>query len=124
MAASRRYPVKSNIPEHKEHCLRLLGANGAALTKVEGAAGVTVARTGEGAYTLTFAENPGTLVGADFCFQAATPADLKGYTLVLDTLDSSFVLPFEVYDSSFAAADLLANQWLLLTLKFRTTGVQ
>ena len=116
----------TNVPGERVMRIRGLGANGSALTLQEGTLlGITSARSGEGAYTFTFASNPGTLVGWYVGFGAATPADLKGYTAVRDTFDfsSSADFTFVVYDSSFAAADIIANQYIDITLVFKETGV-
>lgn len=118
------FPPRGNIPEQFTYFIRGLGANGAALTLQEGARGITCARTGEGAYTLTWAESPGTLIGFQASFGAATPADMAGYTCVRDTISSSFVLPLVVYSSTFAAADVIADQYLDLQITFRRAGVQ
>ena len=117
------YPKRGNVRELIEYEIRLLGANGAYPTKELGD-GVTVTRTGEGAYRVTFAEDPFEWVGYSHGFQAATPADLAGYTVVCDTYTvHSKVLDFVVYNSSFAAADIIAAQYISLTLKFARTGL-
>lgn len=117
------YPPKSNTPERRGYDIRLLGANGADPTKEYGD-NVTVTRTGEGAYLITWAKNPGTFVGFRFGFGAATPADVKGYTAVRDTYDASTKsLAFVVYDSTFTAADIIANQYLDLEVVFSDTSV-
>lgn len=126
MSVNDVYPSRSNIPEDFRFNIFMLGANGAAPTVQEGL-GTTVARTGEGAYTITFPTgfSPGNFVGFDFGFVAATPADLAGYTVVCDTYnESTGVLAFVVYNSSFAAADIIADQYLSLGLKFRRSNVQ
>lgn len=116
------YPSKNQVRDTHSYDWRLLGANGAALTVVTGE-GATFGYTSEGLYKVTFPDNPGVLCGANYAFQAATPGDLKGYTLVLDTIaagtGTTWVMPFAVYDSGFNIADLIANQWLFLTLKFQ-----
>jgi hypothetical protein len=123
--AKNAYPTYTNIPEERVLRIRLLGANGANPTVQEGAAGLTATRTGEGAYKLAYSESPGNFVGWQYGFGAATPADCAGYTAVRDTWNStSFYLEFVVYNSSFAAADIIADQYLDITLIFRTGGVQ
>jgi hypothetical protein len=116
------YPPKTSIQEERKYRLRLEGANGADPEKELGQ-GVTVTRTGEGAYLLTWATNPGTFLGWSAPgFGAATPADLKGYTAVRDTYDATaHTLAFVVYDSTFTAADLIVNQWADLEIAFSTT---
>lgn len=117
------YPPKGSIPEERRYRIRLLGVNGADPTEQLGQ-GVAVTRTGEGAYLITWDKNPGTFVGWTApAFGAATPADLKGYTAVRDTYDTSaFTLPFVVYDSTFTAADLIANQYVEFEVVFAATS--
>jgi hypothetical protein len=117
-------PVRSTLHESYETFIRLLGANGANPTN-QIAPGVTVTRTGEGAYRITWAKVPGTYRGVKgFSFEAATPADLAGYTVVFDTFDATNKrLDFVVYDSTFAAADIIADQYLCITVGFANTGL-
>lgn len=115
------YESLSTIPEERKYRIRLLGVNGADPTKELGR-GVTVTRTGEGAYRITFSGVPGTFIGWSCNFGAATPADLKGYTAVRDTWDATNKrLDFVVYDSTFTAADLIANQYADIEVVFSTT---
>lgn len=119
------YPTgKTSIPDERRYRIRLLGVNGADPTEQLGQ-GIATTRTGEGAYRITFAENPGTFVGWSCSFGAATPADLKGYTAVRDTFTAQSgatlaYLDFVVYDSTFTAADLIANQYADITVEFST----
>lgn len=118
-------PMRTNVPENVTYVFRLLGANGANPTIEEGTlAGCAATRTGEGAYSLTWAASPGTFIGAYFGFGAATPGDLKGYTAVVDTPfnTSTNALAFVVYDSSFTAADIIAAQYAYVFVTFRVTG--
>ena len=120
---TQAYPTRATRPEVFTTHIRLLGVNGADPTKEEGE-GVTVTRTGEGAYRIVFAEQPFQWLGYDFGFQAATPADVAGYTVGADTWDATNKrLDIVVYNSSFAAADIIAAQYLTLRLHFaRTSG--
>jgi hypothetical protein len=116
------YDAQTSIPEEKRYRIRLLGANDANPTTQLGR-GVTVTRTGEGAYRITFANNPGTFIGWSCSFGADTPADLKGYTAVRDTWDATNKrLDFVVYNSTFAAADLIAAQYADIVVEFSTNG--
>lgn len=117
--------TKTNIAEERRYRGRYLGVNGAAPTLEVGGQGFTVTRTGEGAYLATWADNPGTFIGWTAPgFGAATPADLKGYTAVRDTYDSStFSIAFVVYDSTFTAADIIANQYMDLEFVFAASSV-
>jgi hypothetical protein len=60
-------------------------------------------------------------VGWSCNFGAATPGDLAGYTAVRDTYASQ-VLDFVVYNSSFAAADLIADQYADIVVEFADTS--
>lgn len=120
----RDSPVRSNVAEAHEVVLRFSGGDGVDLVLEEGlGVGASAPRTGEGAYALTITGgNPGTFKGWHVGFGAATPADLKGYTAVRDTPvawnGTSWTMPFVVYNSLFAAADLIANQYIDITLRF------
>lgn|SRR3990167_658290 len=118
-------PVRTNLAEVVTHRLFLLGANGADPSVVYGAAGVTVTRTGEGAYRVAFGENPGTFVGFTYGFGATTPGDLKGYTVVHDEPfdTTNYRFDFVVYDSTFTAADIIAAQHLTLHIDFARSNV-
>ncbi len=118
------YTAKSSVPEERLYAIRILGVNDANPTEEVGA-GVAITRTGEGVYRVTFAENPGTFIGIrGYCFGSATMSDTKGYTLTRDTYDTTgFTLDLSVWNSSFAAADITANQYLDVTIAFAATGV-
>ncbi len=111
----------SSVPEERRYRIRILGTGAADPTKEVGQ-GVTVTRTAEGVYKLTFAENPGTFVGIEgYVFGAETPGDVKGHTLTRDTFDTTdnvFSLSISVWDSSFAADDLDATEYLDVTVVF------
>lgn len=117
------YPLKNSEPEVRDYPIRILGVNNADPTKEVGK-GVTITRTGEGVYRITWAQKPFTFVGiVGYCFGAATMSDVKGYTLTRDTYDTSgFTLDVSVWNSSFAAADIIADQYLDLTVRFKATG--
>lgn len=113
---------KTSIPDERKYRVRILGVNDANPTQELGQ-GVTVTRTGEGAYRITFAETPGTFIGWSCAFGAATPADLAGYTAVRDTWDADNKrLDFVVYNSTFAAADLVADQYADIVVEFSTNA--
>ena len=117
------FPVRSTEPESWTHEVRILGTGAANPTKVFGA-GMTITRTGSGAYLITWGDAPGAFVDYGAGFQATTVADLRGFTVVVGVYSASAkTLAFTVYDSTFAAADLAANQWLSLRLVFKTTAV-
>lgn len=83
------YPGKTNIPEERLYPCRILGTGAANPTKQAGP-GVTVTRTGAGAYRFTFAKDPGTFVGLRGCdFGALTQSSVVGLNLVRSVWDST-----------------------------------
>lgn len=114
------YPVRGSQAETRHTTIRILGVNDANPTEELGM-GVVITRTGEGVYRITWATNPGVFAGiVGYCFGAATMSDVKGYTLTRDTYDTSgLILDVSVWNSSFAAADIVANQYLDLTVAFK-----
>lgn len=116
------FPQKSAYPEVWCHHVRLLGTGAAAPTKQIGR-GISVTRTSEGLYKLTFAEKPGVFVGMTGCFGAATPDDMAGHTFARDTYDATaFTIEVLVQDSAFNVDDLEANEYLDLQVYFTQTG--
>lgn len=115
------YPLKVSEPEARDYSIRILGVDDANPTEQIGR-GVVVTRTAEGVYRITWAEKPFTFVGiVGYCFGAATMSDVKGYTLTRDTPETT-TLDVSVWNSSFAAADLIANQYVDITVRFKATG--
>lgn len=118
------FPSRATVNSENTHRFKILGVNDANPTTQLGLDLATITRTGEGAYLATWKENPGIFAAiGGFGFIAATPADLKGYTVVFDTYDSSTKsMPFVVYNSAFVAADLIANQYLAFSVVFQVNG--
>lgn len=115
--------VLSSEPGTCETHLRLLGTGAAAPTKVFGN-GVVVTRVAAGVYEVAWGENPGMYLGFVPGFEATVAADLKGYSVVAGVFNTvTFKQRFSVFDSTFAAADLAALQWLNLVVKFKSTAV-
>ncbi len=117
---------KSGIHEERLYRVRLLGTGAAAPTVEVGAReGITATRTAAGVIKLTFAESPVTFIGCAYMFGAATPADVKGHTCTRDTPATSAAgvvsMEFSIWDSTFAADDLQATEYLDLTLAFAAT---
>lgn len=117
------FPERLSQPDVNVFPVYFLGVNGS-LTKLM-YPGVALTRTGEGAYLLTWARNPGVYMGPPlYAFGAATPGDLKGYTAVFDTYDvTTRTLAFIVYNASVTAADLIADQYMYLEPKFSRTAL-
>lgn len=110
-----------NEPEVRSYKLRAVGGSATISTDTDGGgSGVTISRTGTGAYRLTWADNPGEFQGWHCGLGAATPANLAGHTVVRDTYDeSAYTLDFVLYNSSFAAHDLAASEYFDITVDFR-----
>src|SRR5689334_7853496 len=98
--------------------VRLLGTGAAVPTKVNGY-NVLVARSGVGVLSLTVVDVVGLYAGAVYGFEASTPANLAGFTVVL-TPTSNNVIGVQIYNGSNTLTDLAAAQWLNLTLKFKS----
>lgn len=104
------------------------GADGADLTIRQGGEGVvSIARTGEGLYTVTLRRTFVKLIEWHFGFGADTAADVKGYDCVIDVDGVSLTapratIPIAVTDSTFTLADLLVNQFLSFSFTFSESG--
>lgn len=125
MSRGMEFPPKGNLPNERRLFLRGLGANGADLTVQEGTGcGATLVRVSEGVYKVVLPFNPGTFCGWHYGLGAATPANLLGYTVVRDTPTAwdgeTWELPFTVGGATNVAADLIADEYIDLELKFRT----
>lgn len=117
------YKVKSNVPESKKHSIRCVGG-ASAITKDGGGKGISVSRTGTGAYLLTWKDAPGAFIKWSANFGASTPANVAGHTAVRGVYDSSaLTLAFVVYNSTFAAHDLAAAEYIDIEVEFSPTGV-
>ncbi len=114
-------PLRTSEPELRYTEVRLLGTGAAAPTKVLGK-GITVARTGAGVYTLTFAKTPGNWCGAVWGLDATTPGDIKNHSVVV-TNTSATVVTVNFYDAAAAAHDLAALEWINLVLRYKRIAV-
>lgn len=118
------YGTRDTEPGTIRHLFRLLGTGAAIPTAEVTHGGVTLTRPAIGRVLFTFAENPGVFVGVLDGLQAATPGDLKGYTLVWDTYDSSAkAIELSIFDSAGAAADLAAAQYVNAEIIFKPSNV-
>jgi len=115
------YPVRATQAEVQSHHILLTGTGASAPTVTYGV-GVTVTRTSEGLYNLTWADDPGTFIGANYMFGGSTPDDLQGHTAAFDDYASN-AMEVLVQDSAFAVDDLEALEYLSLTVFFKRTAV-
>lgn len=121
----QKFPAFSTQPNSHEEFIKILGTGAANPTKVEGK-GLTITRTGTGAYRVTWAESPGRYLGLkSWSLEATTPADLKNYSVVVDAPfdTTNRRLDFVVYNSGGTATDLAAAQWIALTVAFARTAL-
>lgn len=120
---SDAFPIKGNNPEEVEYLVRMVGGSAAVTGVID--AGVAVTYVGTGDYLLTWAENPGTFLGATSGLQATTASDIKGHTVIFGAWDSSaFTLAVKLFNASDAAHDLAALEWITVRATFsRTTQV-
>lgn len=118
------YPIRSSEPGTTDYFVSIVGVNNTNPTETYGQ-GVVVTRTGEGVYRITWATNPGRFLGIKgFAFGATTMADVKGYTVTRGVYNTTaFTLDLSVWDSTFAAADIIALQYLDITLSFKNYPV-
>ena len=113
------YPQRASEPETYEHILTFTGA-GSSNPTVNFGKGLTVARTSQGVYTITFVDFPGNLCGFGASFQATTISDLKGYTCVIGRFDATGkILIINITDSSQALQDLTSTRTISLSITFK-----
>lgn len=114
-----KHQIRSNLLKGRVFKIRLLGVDDGNPTVEVGDAGVTVTRTGEGAYLVTFDDAPGVYSGWGIDFIATTPADLKGYSAVAGVYNSTTnAVAFVIYNASNNAADLIAAQFAYIAFEF------
>lgn len=104
------------------HFVRMLGTGATTPTKVEGPS-VTLNRTGAGLVEVIWSSSPGTYMGVvGFCFEATTPADLKGYSVVPGIYDATLnKITLSITNTADTLTDLAATQHLSITFAFRQT---
>ncbi len=122
-------PVLAREPGVRAHHVRLLGTGASTPTKELGR-NITVTRPAAGRYLLTWhnTQNPGTFIGMQATLGAATPGDVKGHTTTRDTFtaqsgDTGASLEVSLWDSTFAADDLQATEYMDIVVWFKTVNV-
>lgn len=119
------YPPFSSEPELRRYQVMIAGAGtGGAVSRVLGSE-VAVTYAGVGLVTLTWNakdERPGQPFGPDgFAFSAATPANVKGYSMVAGVYaPTTRTLAINIYDASNNLVDLKANEFLSFPVLFRS----
>ncbi len=87
--------------------------------------GVTVTRTGTGAYLATFDDEWSSLVVSNCQLSAGTPGALAGHTVIFDepaVTAGVVTIAFIVYSAADAVHDLVADEYLELMFVVRATG--
>ena len=116
------YEQRNTQPECVEHFVKFVGGT-TAVTKTYGP-GVTVTYISTGIVDIAWQDNPGTFLGMTTGLHATTPTALKGYTITCGDFNTSTLkLRLNIFNSSFALADLAASQWAMIALKFKQTAV-
>lgn len=113
---------KETLAACRHHRMLWTGAgNGVAPTVTIGH-GVTLTWVATGRIKITWAENPGTFVGIGAAhFGDVTQSNVKGWTAtrgVYPFAANTFTLEIDLWNSSFAAADLATTSYLDLDLMF------
>ncbi len=117
-------PGKTSVPDERTVRVRLVGTGAADPTVQIVGPRVTVTHTATGVYKITFNDGMGTFVGMNApMFGAVTPGDVKGQTCTRSaytdaTSTAAGFLSISVWNSSFAADDLQATEFLDLTFVF------
>jgi hypothetical protein len=113
------FPPKISHPNTRDHVFRLLGTGAAHPTVEVGPGECTITRIGVGVFRIVWASNPGTFIGWSKDLGAATPADVKGHTVVRDTYDAdNRRLDFSLFNAAEAADELQATEYLDFTVRF------
>lgn len=115
-------PVRASVHEMRVIATRIVGT-GAANPTLEVGQRVTVTRSGAGVYHYVFGEGQGTFINAIAQIRAVTPSDVKGYSFIGDTYDSTTSsIDIAVFNSSGTATDLAALQYLDVQFTFAYTA--
>lgn len=116
------YVMKNQAPEVIETWVRLLGTGASAPTVVYGE-GVSITRTSQGLYVITFADVNGTWMGYVHGLEATTLADLDNWSVVGKYDATARTFTFSLYDATPAVQDLAAAQWINLAFRFKRVNV-
>lgn len=118
--SAAEYEVLSNVPEIRQHIIRVVGGTNA-VSKSAGGAGITLAYVSAGRFTLTWplTFDPGSFIGAVCTFSADTPADVKNYVAVVEPY-ASRVLEVFMYESG-TLTNLAALEYITVVAYFSET---
>lgn len=115
----------TNVPEGTDYHCKILGGSAAASKVADTGQGMTVTYVSTGRIRLTWLDNPYLHETTIATFQATTPADVNGWTVVggeYTVSGTSYTQDLYVYDESFALADLPAACWLNVLATFKRGG--
>ena len=111
------YRALNSEPDQIDWMLQFAGNGTGNPTTVEGSNKYfgknvrSVVRTSIGLYTITYADAPGNQIGFGYCFQAATPSSLAGFTGVFGNFDATGkIITFSVFNQAQALTDLTSTQ--------------
>jgi hypothetical protein len=113
------FPMRGSLPGLRPHVVSLEGTGASAPTLVYGQ-GVTITRTSEGLYKVTWADNPGTFVTWTWACGGATPSAMAGHTVTRDTMSTSspWTMEFLLNEADDSIDDLEDNEFIDLILWF------
>lgn len=122
MGQSNANAMRSTSALATTHIIKAVGGS-AAVTKVTGP-GVTVTRTGTGAYLLTWAASPGNELGTVASLQATTVTALAGHTVICGPyVAATKTMAVKVTNAADAAHDLAALEWFTVRAAFSYTSL-
>lgn len=111
-------PGRSSVHNERRYYIRLLGT-GAAVPTIEFGPGITLARISTGLNRITWTPGPGTFVGFTYGLGAATTGDVKNFSVIRDTYDTTnHQLDVALYNASGTITDLAANCYMDLIVTF------
>lgn len=118
MGAADFSPGTSSVHNERRYYIRLLGT-GASVPTIEVGPGVTISRVSAGLNRLTWTPGPGTFIGFQSSLGAATTSDVKNFSVVRDTYDTTnHQLDIALYNASGTITDLAANCYIDLIVTF------
>lgn len=122
------YDSYASEPETVLVPVRLLGTGASAPTVQQGK-GFSISRTGVGAYTLTFQDNPGPYLNFTYGLEAATQSAMFGctvvgkYTAATSTAKATLAIALASGGTTPAARELAAAEFIHLTIGFKRKNV-
>lgn len=116
---------QSTVAWQKDHVISLQGAGAAAPTVLVGQR-IAIARVAIGRYTVTWSDPPGYFVGFGYALGDPTQSNVKGWTVtrgVPSVVGGLTQIEIDVWNSTFAAADLATTSQMDLLFTFKERSV-